>query len=114
MDKPQYLTIFILRPWLLGVGISECVFIAGMLLPLLFFKVRCAGAGAVQCVWMAVAIIFALKTLIWAVVEIELFARVIVPYCSGFVWVYGLILTIIHSLILLALCCCGGGGGNFN
>ena len=48
MDKPQYLTIFILRPWFLGVGIAESVCLAGVLLPLLIFKLKCIKVSELQ------------------------------------------------------------------
>ena len=50
-----------------------------------------------------------LKVMIWAVVELELFARVIAHFCTGGVFAYGLVLTILHSILLIGICCCTGG-----
>jgi len=57
---------------------------------------------------MVLACIAMLKIMVWAVVELELFARVIAHYCSGGVFAYGLVLTIIHSILLIGICCCSG------
>ena len=68
MDKPQYLTIFVVRPWLLGTGIADLVIYAGLLLPLFFFKVGCCYYSKITSIWTGVGIFAALKALVWAVV----------------------------------------------
>jgi hypothetical protein len=37
--------------------------------------------------------------------ELALFSSVIAPHCSGGVYAYGLIQTIIHGIFLLIVCC---------
>ena len=68
MDKPQYMSILVVRPWLLSIGISELVIFAGVLIPLFFFKVNCCSYNKVTTIWTGVAIFAGLKAMIWAVV----------------------------------------------
>ena len=53
---------------------------------------------------MVIEILFALKAAIWMFAELELFEAGISRYCSGGVYAYGLVLTIIHGIILLFIC----------
>ena len=108
MDSSQGISILVLRPWLFIVGFSECALVIALLTPIIFFRGDCISFDTLVGVWGVVGIVTFLKMLVWAIVELELFARVIVHYCSGGVFVYGLILAIFHTILLIGVCCCSG------
>jgi hypothetical protein len=111
MDQAQGMSFLILRPWLLSMGIAEIVLMAGMLLPLLFFKGRCFSYNTMTNCWACIGMLALLKTFIWAITELELFSQVIVHYCSGGVFAYGVVMTVLHSFFLIGVCCCSGTSG---
>ena len=65
----------------------------------------CCSKGALACVWFVTLIVAAIKTFIWAIVEIVMFATIISKECSGRIYGYGLALVIIHGLYLLSVMC---------
>lgn len=62
-------------------------------------------------IWLASLVGTALKTAVWAIVEIVMFATIMTKECSGRIYEFGLSLVILHGLYLSASvlkCCCGG------
>lgn len=53
---------------------------------------------------MAIGVLV-VKVLVWLYMEITLFASVIGPHCSGGVYAYGVVQTVIHGIFLLIICC---------
>ena len=46
-----------------------------------------------------------LKIMVWVYMEIALFASVISPHCSGGIYAYGVVQTVIHGIFLFTICC---------
>ena len=103
MDTPHAgLTV---RPWLMGIGITEIVLMVIILLPVLFFKCGCCGITVMGGFLCGAYALWALKGLIWFVVELVMFITGISKYCHGGVYTYGLVLVILNGLGLIAGCC---------
>ena len=43
--------------------------------------------------------------MVWVYMEIALFASVISPHCSGGIYAYGVVQTVIHGIFLFTICC---------
>ena len=95
------------RPWFWGIGIVESVILGLFFIPV--FGMCCdskyCSQGKLGCVWLIALIAAAIKTFIWAIVEIVMFATIISKECSGRIYDYGLALVIIHGLYLLSVLC---------
>ena len=105
MDRPYQSTAYVLRPWLLAMGIAEASFVVFLGF---FASLRVCGVIDIGCMQVAEVItivVGVIKSLVWIYMELALFAAVIVPHCSGGIFAYGVILTIIHGLVILAFCC---------
>ena len=113
MDTPHAgLTV---RPWFMGIGITEIALMVLLLLPVIFFKGGCCDVTVMGGFLLFVYVLWAIKGLVWFVVELVMFINGISKYCHGGVYTYGLILVILNGLGLLAGCCrsCQGGGGGY-
>jgi len=109
-DTAHVSRAYVLRPWLLAMGICG---LSCMFLLFVFGAMRVCTIINVSClrkVELVALGILVLKILLWLYMELMLFANVIGPYCSGGMYAYGLILTIIHCIILLILFCCSACG----
>ena len=105
MDTPH--AGLTLRPWLLGMGISEVVLmLLSITIPIIYIwgvepgkvSLRCWGTYGPVINWMWI-----LKYLTWTVVELLLFINGISKYCHGKVYAYGLALLIFHGLLIVLL-----------
>jgi hypothetical protein len=105
MDRPLVFTIFTLRPWLFSVGVTEAIFILGMLFPILLLKCLCISYETLSVYWGVAGVLALSKTLLWALVELWFFVEQIDSQCKGIVYVYGLVLAIGHGVLVLGLCC---------
>lgn len=106
MDKPHGSGLFVVRPWFLSMGIIESAIIVLLLLSYLLQRLCLHRNSALQCFIYFLLVVGGIKTLIWAIAELYLFGYSIAHYCSGGVFAYGIILTIIHGIMLFMLFCC--------
>lgn len=105
MDTPYVTRAYVVRPWLFAMGITEA-----SIMFLLFFGalLRVCNFISYSCLKSfeyAVIVSLVIKILLWLYMELALFSAVIAPHCSGGVYAYGLIQTIIHGILLLIMCC---------
>lgn len=103
MDTPYENTIFVLRPWLMAIGLSQASFVFMLLLGCILRVTRCIRFGTLENIQLLVLILMLVKILIWAFVQFQIFFAVIRPHCSGGIFVYGVILLIIHFILLGSL-----------
>ncbi len=54
---------------------------------------------------MIIGVLAFLKLFIWAIAEINIFTAGMAQHCRGGVYAYGVFLTAVHGLFLLAVCC---------
>ena len=83
-----------------------------LLLPIIFFKGGCCSLPSLGAIFIFIYVLWAIKGLVWFIVELILFINGISKYCHGGVYTYGLILVILNGLGLLSGCCraCTGNG----
>jgi hypothetical protein len=64
------MSMLVVRPWFLSIGIAEVALMVGLLFPLLIYKCNCISFGCLSRWWMILACVAMLKAMIWAVVEL--------------------------------------------
>ena len=93
------------RPWFLGIGITEIVLMVLMVMPVLLYNCGVWDLITMMKMWGYVNVLNMVKTFIWVIVIIIMFSTGISKFCHGSIYTYGLVLTILSSLYLLLLCC---------
>ena len=101
-------TGLIVRSWFRGIGYTDCAICGGLFLALCFGTIKAACSQAIFGVlWILMIVVAIIKTFIWAIVSIILYALVIEDQCDGRVYGFGLALVVINSLYLAGGCCEG-------
>ena len=102
----------VLRSWLLGIGITEIVLMAGIVIPLMFFQCSCMSVYGLSNIWSCVQGITAIKQLVWFIMIFVLFFKLVKFFCTGAIYTYFIILMVLNCLpfVICCLCCCFGGG----
>lgn len=104
-DTPYGTRAYILRPWLLAMGICEAIFMSSIFLAALMRICGLISLASLKCAEYTVLAFMILKILLWMYMEITLFSYVIAPHCSGGIFAYGVFQTTVHGIVLLILFC---------
>lgn len=103
MDTAYGSKAYVVRPWLLAMGITEASIIL-----FLFFAVlmRVCTVITHKCLkayeYVSIGLLV-VKIVLWGVMELILFFNIMSAYCHGGVYAYGLFQTIIHCGIIFIL-----------
>ena len=105
----------VLRPWLLGIGITEIVLILGNVIPLLFFRCGCMSIDRLGGILSCVQGLTAIKAILWFIIVFVLFFSLVKFFCSGPIYTYFIVLMVFNCLpfVICCLCCCCGGAAMF-
>ena len=95
------------RPWFWGIGITDIVILAMFLItvPVLCCDCYRRCFSVMSCLWISTLVAAVIKILIWAIVDIVMFVKVVQPYCSGGIYAFNLASLIQNGLILVSCPC---------
>jgi hypothetical protein len=103
MDESHGWSFLVVRPWLLGIGITEIVLTVAMLLGMTLYRGRVISLDLLNA-WEKVVIgSWLFKTVVWSAMELLLFRETIVVYCTGGMYVYGVSLLCLHGFFFIGL-----------
>ena len=100
LDKPYGFNQTILRNWLLGIGITEIIFLSSVILLIVMYKAKVMTYNSLKGAFICLSIFYAIKVVIWAGFQIDLFIRGMKSLCHGGLFAYGIVMLIIHLIVI--------------
>jgi hypothetical protein len=99
MDVAHGLSFMVLRPWLLIIGLSQLVLMASVFLLNKLHSKDYLSLSKLLEYSEHLADLTIGEVLLWGVIEVGLFAQGMVPFCSGYVFIYGITLIVVHIIL---------------
>lgn len=100
MDKPHQSPLLVLRIWLYINACSGLFPMVILGIAALLRSRKSIYEGALKSIETFCFIFLAVKVCIWVCFQLELFKVTMIPYCTGAIFAYGVLLTIIHSFVV--------------